>query len=91
MEKKNSLYHAILCLENEDMCMRFLQDLCSMAELKAMEQRFEVARMLNEGKIYQEILEETGVSSATISRVNRALHYGADGYKDVFELLEEGK
>ncbi len=82
------LYQAILKLKNQDMCIRFFQDLCTVAELRAIEQRFEVARMLDEGKIYSEILEKTGASSATISRVNRALHYGADGYRDLFEAME---
>lgn len=89
--KTSDLYSAILKLENEDMCIRFFQDLCTVSELRAIEQRFEVAKMLNQGMIYNEILEKTGASSATISRVNRALHYGADGYKDLFEVLEEDK
>lgn len=77
------LYETILSLQNVDECMRFFQDLCTVAELKAMEQRFEVALLLDEGLIYNDILERTGASSATISRVNRALHYGSDGYQDV--------
>jgi TrpR-related protein YerC/YecD len=88
-EKPSGMYAAIMRLKNEDMCVRFFQDLCTVAELRAMEQRFEVARMLNEGMIYSEILEATGASSATISRVNRALHYGSEGYRDLFEVLEE--
>lgn len=90
-ENVSSLYSAIMHLKNEDMCIRFFQDLCTVAELRAIEQRFEVAQMLDQGLIYNEILEKTGASSATISRVNRALNYGADGYKDLFELLEEDK
>ncbi len=85
------LYQAILHLENKDMCIRFFQDLCTVAELRAIEQRFQVAQMLDQGMIYSEILERTGASSATISRVNRALHYGADGYRDLLELLEDVK
>ena len=77
------LYRTILSLQSVDECQRFFRDLCTVAELKAMEQRFEVALLLDEGMIYNDILERTGASSATISRVNRALHYGADGYKDV--------
>ena len=90
-EKPSELYEAIMHLKDEDMCVRFFQDLCTVAELRAMEQRFEVAQMLNSGKIYSEILEATGASSATISRVNRALHYGSEGYQDLFEVLEEEK
>ena len=79
------LYKAILELKDVDECFRFFQDLCTVAELRAMEQRFEVAELLNEGMIYNDILEKTGASSATISRVNRALNYGADGYRTIFE------
>lgn len=85
------LYQAILQLKDEDMCFRFFQDLCTVAELHALEQRYEVATMLNQGMIYNDILEKTGASSATISRVNRALHYGSEGYKDLFEELEQRK
>ncbi len=77
------LYRTILSLQTVEECKRFFQDLCTVAELKAMEQRFEVALLLDEGMIYNDILERTGASSATISRVNRALHYGADGYQQV--------
>ena len=66
-----------------------LQDLCTVSELKAMEQRINVAMLLDEGLIYSEILERTGASSATISRVNRCLHYGADGYRTVIPRLRE--
>lgn len=78
------LYETILQLKDLDECFRFFQDLCTVAELRAMEQRFDVAVLLDEGMIYNDILDKTGASSATISRVNRALHYGADGYQDVF-------
>lgn len=77
------LYKTILSLQNVDECKRFFQDLCTVAELKAMEQRFEVALLLDEGMIYNDILERTGASSATISRVNRALHYGSNGYQEI--------
>lgn len=77
------LYETILSLKDVDECKRFFQDLCTVAELKAMEQRFEVALLLDKGMIYNDILDRTGASSATISRVNRALHYGSDGYQDV--------
>ena len=82
-------YKAIACLENEEECRRFLQDLCTVSELKAMEQRMDVAMLLDDGLIYSDILERTGASSATISRVNRCLHYGADGYRTVIPRLRE--
>ena len=81
------MYKAILSLETLEECMNFFDDLCTITELQAMEQRFEVAACLNKGMIYSEILEETGASSATISRVNRSLQYGKGGYETVFERL----
>ena len=81
------MYKAILSLETVEECMCFFDDLCSMAEIKAMEQRFEVAVLLSKGLVYNEILEKTGASSATISRVNRCLQYGANGYTTAFERL----
>ena len=85
--RSDILYKTILALQDEDECKRFFQDLCTVAELKALEQRFEVALLLDEGMIYNDILARTGASSATISRVNRALHYGADGYKQVLPRI----
>ena len=85
----DTLYRAIASLRGEDECRRFLQDLCTVSELKAMEQRMDVAMLLDEGLIYSEILEKTGASSATISRVNRCLHYGADGYSTIIPRLRE--
>ena len=84
----DTLYQAIASLKDVDECRKFLQDLCTVSELKAMEQRMEVAMLLDEGMIYSEILERTGASSATISRVNRSLHYGADGYHMVIPRLK---
>ncbi len=81
------LYETFLSLESVEECKRFLQDLCTVAELKAMEQRFEVALLLDEGLIYNDILVRTGASSATIRRVNRALHYGSDGYRQVLPKI----
>ena len=69
------------------MCIR--DSLCTVAELRAMEQRFEVALLLSDGMIYNDILERTGASSATISRVNRSLNYGADGYQTVLPRIKE--
>ena len=88
-ERNIDMYRAILTLNTVDECMRFFDDLCSVTELRAMEQRFQVAVLLNQGNIYNDILEQTGASSATISRVNRSLQYGADGYEIVFRRLEE--
>ena len=88
-EKNGELYKAILLLKDEQECYEFFQDLCTVSELRAMEQRFEVALLLNDGMIYNDILERTGASSATISRVNRCLHYGADGYQAVIPRLKE--
>ncbi len=85
----DALYQAILTLENLEECRAFFEDLCTVTELKAMEQRFEVAMLLKEGMIYNDILERTGASSATISRVNRALNYGADGYQRVLPRVKK--
>ncbi len=85
----DTLYRAVLTLKNEDECRRFFQDLCTVSELKAMEQRMDVAMLLDDGMIYSEVLEKTGASTATISRVNRSLHYGAEGYKTVIPRLKE--
>ncbi len=87
--KCEDMYKAILTLRTVDECVRFFEDLCSITELKAMEQRFHVAQLLEKGMIYNDILEQTGASSATISRVNRSLRYGEDGYAIVFERLRE--
>lgn len=84
-EKNGELYQAILLLKDADECYDFFQDLCTVSELRAMEQRFEVAALLNDGMIYNEILEHTGASSATISRVNRSLSYGTGAYAKIFE------
>ena len=83
------LYEAILALKDPEECRAFFQDLCTVAELRAMAQRLEVAQLLDQGLIYNDILQRTGASSATISRVNRALQYGADGYKTVLPRLSK--
>ena len=87
----DTLYRAIILLQTEEECRTFLQDLCTVSELKAMEQRMEVAMLLDDGLIYSDILERTGASSATISRVNRCLHYGAEGYHTVIPRLKGEK
>ena len=82
------LYKAVLSLKSEEECEAFLEDLCTVQELKALSQRMQVARLLHQQKVYNEIVTATGASTATISRVNRSLHYGKDGYKLVLEKLE---
>ena len=89
--RNENIYKAILSLQNVDECMRFFDDMCTVTELMAMEQRYQVATCLNDGMIYNDILAETGASSATISRVNRSLQYGAGGYSIVFDRLKEDK
>ena len=83
------MYEAILTLETLDECINFFDDLCSVTELRAIEQRYHVARLLNDGHIYSTILEQTGASSATISRVNRSLLYGKGSYGIVFSRLDK--
>ena len=86
-EELDLLYESLLQLKTPEECRRFMEDLCTVTELKAMRQRIEVAMYLREGMIYQDILKQTGASSATISRVNRSLNYGNDGYDMVFKRL----
>ena len=85
--RSEELYRAILALRDVDECMKFFDDLCTVSELMAMEQRYHVAVCLDKGMIYNEILAETGASSATISRVNRSLQYGKGGYEIAFARL----
>ncbi|MGN0981678.1 MAG: YerC/YecD family TrpR-related protein [Candidatus Limivicinus sp.] len=87
--RNENMYKAILTLESVEECMKFFDDLCTVSELMAMEQRYQVARCLNDGMIYNDILAETGASSATISRVNRSLQYGSGGYSIVFDRMKE--
>ena len=88
-EPSMNLYKMILELKDLDECYRFFQDLCTVSELRAMEQRFDVAVLLQKGMIYNEILEQTGASSATISRVNRSLNYGMGAYRIIFDRMKE--
>lgn len=90
-ELTDQLFTAILSLKDKEQCYRFFEDICTISELKAMAQRLEVARMLDEGCIYETIVEKTGASTATISRVKRCLVYGADGYNSVMPLLRHYK
>ena len=88
-EKSEALYQAILTLKTEEEVYNFFQDLCTVTELRAMEQRFEVATLLRQGMFYTDILARTGASSATISRVNRSLAFGHGGYQVYFEREAE--
>lgn len=88
-EAVDALFDAVLCLENREECYNFFEDLCTVNELLSLSQRFEVASMLKDRKTYLEIAEKTGASTATISRVNRSLTYGNDGYELVFERLQQ--
>lgn len=87
-QRCEEMYDAILTLKTREECMKFFSDLCSISELMAMEQRYQVASCLDDGMIYNDILELTGASSATISRVNRSLQYGAGGYDIVFPRIK---
>lgn len=81
------LFDAVLSLKNKEECYAFFEDVCTVNELLSLSQRYEVAKMLRENKTYLDIAEQTGASTATISRVNRSLNYGCDGYDMVFERL----
>ena len=83
------LFDAILSLQSKQECYDFFEDLCTVNELQSLSQRFEVAEMLKEKRTYMEIAQETGASTATISRVNRSLNYGNDGYSLVFDRIKK--
>lgn len=87
----DELFEAILLLKNNEECYRFFEDVCTINEIKELAQRFIVAKMLKDKKTYNEIVEKTKASTATISRVNRCLNYGADGYKLVLERIDKVK
>ena len=90
-ENIDNLYRAVLQLKSVEECRDFFEDLCTVSELQSMSQRFEVALMLDQNAIYNDISSKTGASTATISRVNRALNYGSDGYKLVIERLKDNE
>ena len=90
-EAVDHLFEAILCLKDKEECYTFFEDVCTINEILSLSQRFEVAHMLREQKTYLDIAEKTGASTATISRVNRSLNYGNDGYDMVFKRKEEKK
>ncbi len=85
----DNLFEAILTLKTVEECYAFFEDVCTVHEIKSLAQRLEVARMLEQKKTYIEIQNTTGASTATISRVNRCLEYGADGYKIVLERTND--
>ncbi|MDK8276624.1 MAG: YerC/YecD family TrpR-related protein [Peptoniphilus duerdenii] len=86
-EQTDGFFEAVLQLKNMEECYRFFEDICTVKEIQAIEQRLEVVKLLVQNKTYHEIEEETGASTATISRINRSLNYGSDGYKLVLERL----
>ncbi|MFR7855174.1 MAG: YerC/YecD family TrpR-related protein [Acutalibacteraceae bacterium] len=88
-ESTDLLFESILTLKSVDECYSFFEDICTIKEIQSIAQRVVVAKMLTEGSVYSDIVEATGASTATISRVNRSLNYGSDGYKIAFKRLEE--
>ncbi len=96
MMKKNirtqavdDLFEAVMCLQSKEECYRFFEDVCTVNELQAIAQRFEVAHMLRDNQTYLDIAQKTGASTATISRVSRSLNYGNDGYDMVLKRMEQ--
>lgn len=88
-DSTDQLFKAILLLESIDECYAFFEDICTINEIKSLAQRLEVAKMLQQRNTYTDITEKTGASAATISRVNRSLSYGSDGYKSILDRLRE--
>lgn len=88
-EAVDHLFEAVLTLKSPEECYAFFEDVCTVNELLSLSQRYEVAKMLREKKTYLDIAERTGASTATISRVNRSLNYGSDGYDLVFSRLDK--
>ena len=82
------LFEGVLSLKTKEECYRFFEDICTINEIKAFEQRLQVAKMLSDKRTYLDIASTTGASTATISRINRALNYGSDGYKLILERLK---
>ncbi|MGF7396053.1 YerC/YecD family TrpR-related protein [Thermoanaerobacterium thermosaccharolyticum] len=88
-ENVDKLFEAVLMLKDMEECYRFFEDIATINEVKSLAQRLQVAKMLRDRKTYIEIAEKTGASTATISRVNRALNYGANGYNLILDRLKE--
>ena len=89
IEMFDNLFEAVLKLKTVEECRKFFEDVCTIKEIKAIAQRLEVAKMLKDKQLYSKIVAETGASTATISRVNRTLMYGSEGYDIVFSRLNE--
>ena len=83
------LLKAILCIESEEECQEFLNDLCTIQELEKMSQRLEAAKLLSEGTTYEKVIEQTGISSTTLSRVSRCIKYGNGGYTKIIEKMKK--
>lgn len=90
-ENLDFMYQAILQLKTLDECYDFFEDLCTVQELRSISQRLVVAKLLSEGHVYSDIVDKTKASTATISRVNRTLQYGNDGYKEIFARMNGKK
>lgn len=90
-QQLDDLFEAILKLENVDECYDLFEDLCTILEIKSLAQRFQVAKMLTDKHVYSDIVAETGASTATISRVNRSINYGAGGYSMIFKRLKDSE
>ena len=90
-EESDRFFYPIISLKNREECKKFFEDICTIKEIQDLQQRLTVAKMLDEGRVYSEITEKTGASAATISRVNKCLTYGSDGYKTVLERLKESE
>ena len=88
-EETDHLFQAILALKTEEECYRFFDDLCTFSEIEAMSQRFQVAALLDEGKTFTRISQKIGVSSTTITRVNKCLCYGGDGYRLLLDRIKD--
>lgn len=87
-EATDALFDAILCLENREECYRFFEDLCTVKEITDMAQRLEAAKMLLDGKTYEQIVKTVEISTATISRINRCIQYGPGGYRAIVEKMQ---
>lgn len=90
-EMTDKFFQAVLALDSIDACYRFFEDVATINEIQSLSQRFKVACMLDEGFIYDDIVKQTGASSATISRVKKSLNYGADGYQLILKKLKTNK
>ena len=88
-EDMDFLFKGILTLSSVEECYHFFEDLCTVTEIKSISQRIVVAKMLRDKKVYSDIVAQTGASTATISRVNRSLQYGCNGYEEIFKRMEK--